>query len=148
VPIEIRRFGFGHRRPQGPSGSVGVTGQVIHGDASGVVTELAFGRGGRIEPHANPNLCWLLVIEGGGWVQVGDERARVAAGDAVSWPPDLVHGAWTETSEMRAFVVELPTGSAGGAVLAGRAVALLRAGEAAGPRGPVPARARRPARPW
>ena len=48
-----------------------------------------------------------MVIEGGGWVQVGDERARVAAGEAVLWPADVIHGAWTELSEMRAIVVEL-----------------------------------------
>ena len=27
MPIEIRRFGVGHRRPDGPIGSVGLTGQ-------------------------------------------------------------------------------------------------------------------------
>jgi quercetin dioxygenase-like cupin family protein len=124
MPIEIRRFGVGNRRPQGPPGSSGVTGQVIHSDASGVVAELAFGRGARIEPHANPNQSWLVVIEGGGWVQVGDDRARVAAGEAVSWPPDIDHAAWTDFGEMRAIVVELgdPTAVA---VLEGRALALL-----------------------
>jgi quercetin dioxygenase-like cupin family protein len=131
VPIEIRRFGFGNRRPHGPPGSTGLTGQVIHSDASGVVAELAFSRGGRIEPHANPNACWFIVIEGGGWVQVGDERTRVAAGDAIAWPPDLPHGAWTETSEMRAFVVEFSTGSgAAQPVLEGRAASQLPPGNA------------------
>ena len=37
VPIEIRRFGVGHRRPDGPIGSVGLTGQVIHSDGRGTV---------------------------------------------------------------------------------------------------------------
>ena len=37
---------------------------------------------------------------------VGDERTRVAAGEAVLWPADVPHAAWTEHSEMRAFVVE------------------------------------------
>jgi hypothetical protein len=46
------------------------------------------------------------VIEGGGWVLVGEERIRVAAGEAIVWPPDVDHGAWTDYSEMRAFVVE------------------------------------------
>ena len=40
-------------------------------------------------------------------VQVGDERARVAAGEAVLWPADVPHAAWAELSEMRAIVVEL-----------------------------------------
>jgi len=59
-----------------------------------------------ISPHSNPNLTYLLVIEGGGWVAVGDERVRVSAGDAVLWPPNVVHAAWTELTPMRAIVVE------------------------------------------
>jgi quercetin dioxygenase-like cupin family protein len=106
MPIEIRRFGVGHRRPDGPPGTTGVTGQVIHSDERGVVSELAFARGARIEPHANPNTTWFVVIEGGGWVGVGEEASRIAAGEAVHWPPDVPHAAWTEHSEMRAFVVE------------------------------------------
>jgi quercetin dioxygenase-like cupin family protein len=106
MPIEVVRFGAGRRRPHGPPGTSGLSGLPIHGDERGVIAELAFSRGGRIEPHSNPNLAWFLVVEGGGWVQVGHETARVAAGDAVLWPPDLPHGAWTEHGEMRAFVVE------------------------------------------
>lgn len=106
MTIEVRRFGVGHRRPDGPPGTTGVTGQLIHSDGRGVVSELAFARGARIEPHANPNTSWFVVIEGGGWVGVDEERTRVAAGEAVFWPPDVPHAAWTEHSEMRAFVVE------------------------------------------
>ena len=106
MPIEIRRFGVGHRRPDGPPGTVGVTGQVIHCDGRGLVAELAFARNARIEPHANPNTTWFIVIEGGGWVGVGDERTRVAAGEAAVWPADIPHAAWTEHSEMRAIMVE------------------------------------------
>ena len=126
MPIEVRRFGVGHRRPGGPPGSEGVSGQVIHSDARGIVSELAFERGGHIEPHSNPNTTWFIVIEGGGWTLVGDERIRVAAGEAVVWPPDEVHGAWTDYSPMRAFVVEFagPDDSAVRGVLAGRALEL------------------------
>ena len=106
MTIEIHRFGVGHRRPEGPPGSVGLTGQPIHADGRGLVAELAFARGAHIEPHANPNTTWFIVIEGGGWVAVGDERTRVAAGEAVLWPADETHTAWTEHSEMRAIVVE------------------------------------------
>lgn len=123
MPIEIRRFGVGHRRPDGPPGTVGVAGQVIHADARGNVAELAFARSARIDPHANPNTTWFVVIEGGGWVGVGEERTRVAAGEAVLWPPDVPHAAWTEHSEMRAFVIEF-SGSDDAdvlGVLAGRA---------------------------
>ena len=120
MPIEIRRFGVGHRRPDGPPGSVGLTGQVIHSDGRGIISELAFARNARIEPHSNPNTTYFIVVEGGGWVGVGDERARIAAGEAACWPPDIIHSAWTEHSEMRAFVVELDGVDDGGAVL-GRA---------------------------
>lgn len=124
MPIEIRRFGVGHRRPQGPEGSVGVSGQPIHAGDEGIVAEIAFTRGARIEPHSNPNLTWFVVIEGGGWVSVGDERARVAAGEAVLWPPGSDHAAWTDLSEMRAIVVELPPTSSPG-IIEGRVLAEL-----------------------
>ncbi len=114
MPIEIRRFGVGHRRPDGPSGTTLVSGQVIESGALGAISELAFARGARIEPHTNPHPAWLVVIEGGGWVGVGDERTRIAAGEAAFWPPDLPHAAWTEHSEMRAFVIEF-VGTADGA---------------------------------
>ena len=104
--MEIRRFGVGNRRADGPPGTTGVQGQVIHSDARGVVTELAFAKGARIEPHDNPNTTWLIVIEGGGFVVVGDEERRIAAGEAVLWPAGVSHGAWTVHGPMRAFVVE------------------------------------------
>jgi quercetin dioxygenase-like cupin family protein len=106
MPIEVRRFGVGHRRPEGPPGTHGLTGQVIHSDGRGVVSELAFSRGGAIVPHDNPNTTWFCVIEGGGWVLVGEERRRVAAGEAVLWPANVIHAAWTDHGEMRAIVVE------------------------------------------
>jgi quercetin dioxygenase-like cupin family protein len=108
VPIEVRRFGVGHRRPDGPPGTAGIEGQVIVSGATGVVAELAFGRRAHIVPHSNPATTYFLVIEGGGWVGVGEERTRVTAGEAVVWPPDVPHAAWTEGAPMRAIVVELP----------------------------------------
>ncbi len=104
--MEIRRFGFGHRRPDGPAGTRGVAAAVIHSDGRGLVSELALGRKAVIEPHTNPNTTWFVVIEGGGFVRVGDETARVFAGEAVLWPAGVVHGASTELSEMRAMVIE------------------------------------------
>jgi quercetin dioxygenase-like cupin family protein len=108
VPIEVRRFGVGHRRPDGPPGTTGIAGQVIESGSTGTIAELAFERRARITPHTNPNWSYFLVIEGGGWVGVGDERTRVQAGEAVVWPPDVLHAAWTDGAPMRAIVVELP----------------------------------------
>ncbi len=106
MPIDIRRFGVGHRRPDGPPGTEGIEGQVIESGPPGVIAELAFSRHARITPHTNPAWTWFVVIEGGGWVGVGDERTRVQAGEAVAWPPDVLHGAWTDGTQMRAIVVE------------------------------------------
>ena len=106
MPIDVLRFGVGHRRPDGPPGASGISSRVIHSDGRGTVAELAFARDARIEPHMNPNTTYFIVIEGGGWVAVGDERIRVAAGEAVVWPAGVDHAAWTEFGEMRAFVVE------------------------------------------
>ncbi|MFZ5853675.1 MAG: cupin domain-containing protein [Chloroflexota bacterium] len=130
--MEIRRFGVGHRRPDGPPRSRGVYGQVIHSDRRGVVSELAFGRRAVVEPHTNPNTTWFVVIEGGGFVEVGGLRARVAAGEAVLWPAGIVHGAWTELSEMRAIVVEFAGADDAppGGVIEGRGLLLGRGGPA------------------
>lgn len=78
----------------------------LHGDERGVIAEIALKPNAAIPAHTNSNAAYLLVIEGGGWVQVGDERARVAAGDAVVWPANAVHAVWTELTPMRAIVVE------------------------------------------
>ncbi len=107
--MDIRRFGIGHRRPEGPPGTHGVSGQSIHADEIGVIAELAFRAHGSIAAHANPNLTYFVVIEGGGFVQVGEEVARIAAGEAVVWPPNVIHAAWTELTPMRAIVVEFAT---------------------------------------
>jgi len=106
--MDIRRFGPGRRRPEGPPGTQGVTGTVIHQDARGLVVEMAFERHALVAPHANPNTTLFVVISGGGFVQVGTERARVNQGEAIVWPAGVAHGAYTEGSEMRAIVVELP----------------------------------------
>jgi quercetin dioxygenase-like cupin family protein len=129
MAIEVVRFGAGRRRPHGPPGTSGLSGLPIHSDERGVIAELAFARGARIEPHSNPNLTWFIIVEGGGWVLVGEESARVAAGDAVLWPPDVLHGAWTEHGEMRAFVVEFADAVSAHvpAVIEGRGVPLIEA---------------------
>lgn len=121
MPIEVRRFGVGHRRPEGPPGTTGLTGQVIHSDGRGHISELAFTRGGAIVPHDNPNTTWFVVIEGGGWVLVGEERRRVAAGEAVLWPANVTHAAWTDHIEMRAIVVEFAGADDAGTLLEGLA---------------------------
>lgn len=80
---------------------------MVHSDARGAISELAFVAGARLEPHESPNEAWLCVIEGGGWVLVGEEARRVAAGEAVTLPANVIHAAWTDHAPMRALLVEL-----------------------------------------
>jgi quercetin dioxygenase-like cupin family protein len=135
MPIEVRRFGVGFRRPEGPPGTHGLTGQVIHSDGRGVVSELAFARGGEIAAHDNPNTAWFCVIEGGGWVLVGGERRRVAAGEAILWPANVTHSAWTDHGEMRAIVVEFTGEDDSRATLEGSARRLAPGEHGGAPRG-------------
>ncbi len=135
--MEIRRFGPGHRRADGPPGSQGVTGQVIHSDDGARITELAFQRYAMVSPHSNPNTTLFVVISGGGYVQVGGERSRVNHGEAVLWPADVPHGAYTDGSEMRAIAIEF--GSGEGRLIEGRAVEVQPRADAAQAPRPAPA---------
>ena len=111
--MDIKRFGPGHRRPDGPPGTQGVSGQVIYRDARTTVTELAFQRYAIVTPHSDPTYTSLVVvISGGGFMQVGDERSRINHGEAVVWPPGVVHGAYTDGTEMRLIVVEFEAADA------------------------------------
>ena len=141
--MEIRRFGPGHRRPDGPPGTRGLAGQVIWNDDRAHISEFAFSPHGLITPHTNPNTTLFIVVSGGGFVQVGDERIRINHGEAVVWPPDVPHGAYTDGVEMRAIVVELPVAPAGGIVVDG-ATARLEPGGSAPPGGGGPGRSGAP----
>jgi mannose-6-phosphate isomerase-like protein (cupin superfamily) len=109
---------------------VNVTGQVIFSDARGHISELLLGRNALIPPHTNPNTTWFIVISGGGFVQVADERTRVSPGEAILWPAEVFHGAFTEETEMRAIVVELtgPDDAWARGILEGQALRALAGG--------------------
>ena len=121
--MDIRRFGPGHRRGDSIGANPGVEGAVIHHDERALISELSFGRYAMVTPHSNPNTTLFIVISGGGFVQVGDERTRVNHGEAVLWPANVPHGAYTDGSEMRALVIEIPADDAN--ILAGAAAATL-----------------------
>lgn len=106
--MDIIRFGPGFRRPTPPTGTQGLADQVIWSDPRARISELAFSRRALIPPQTSPDQGIFIVVSGGGWVQVGDERAGINHGEAVVWPPGVPHGAWTDGSEMRVILVELP----------------------------------------
>ena len=106
--MEILRFGPGHRRTRPLPGSHGLADQTIWADPRARITELAFSRRALIPPQTSPDLGLFIVVAGGGWVQVGDERTTINHGEAVEWPPGVAHGAWTDGSTMRVILVEVP----------------------------------------
>ena len=106
--MEITRFGPGFRRAVPPAGTQGLADQTIWSDPRARITELAFSRRALLAPQTSPDLGMFIVVAGGGWVQVGDERSTIDHGEAVEWPPGVSHGAWTDGSTMRAILVELP----------------------------------------
>jgi quercetin dioxygenase-like cupin family protein len=141
--VDIRRFGPGHRRSDGPAGTQSVESVAIYQDDRLNVSELSFGRYGMVPPHANPNNTALfVVISGGGYVQVGSERTRVNHGEAVLWPAGEMHGAYTDGTEMRAIVVEFP--AIAGELLEGEARQVPGSSGVAPAEGRLAARARSP----
>ena len=93
-----------------PAGRPGASGSPIRSSGATTVptsSELAFTRRAILPPQTSPHVSLFVVVSGGGWVQVGDERLAIHHGEAVTWPADLSHGAWTDGSEMRALLVEL-----------------------------------------
>lgn len=82
--------------------------QTIWSDPRARITELAFSARALIAPETSPDLGLFIVVAGGGWVQVGDERTSIDHGEAVEWPPGVAHGAWTDGTTMRAILVEVP----------------------------------------
>jgi quercetin dioxygenase-like cupin family protein len=106
--VEVLRFGPGFRRSASREGRRGVADGTIWADPRARITELAFSRRALITPETSPDLGLFVVVAGGGWVQVGDERTTIDHGEAVAWPPGVAHAAWTDGSTMRAILVEVP----------------------------------------
>lgn len=106
--MEILRFGPGYRSPRPREGTQGLADQTIWSDPRARITELAFSTRALLAPQTSPDLGLFIVVAGGGWVQVGDERTAIRHGEAIEWPPGVPHGAWTDGVTMRAILVEVP----------------------------------------
>ena len=109
--MEITRFGPGQRRTRPLPGTQGLADQTIWSDPRARITELAFSSHAVIAPQTSPDQGLFIVLSGGGWVQVGEERSTINHGEAVEWPPGVAHGAWTDGTNMRAILVEVPDAS-------------------------------------
>ena len=106
--MEIRRFGIGHRRPDGPPGTRGVRGALpIHATSAASSPSWPSSRNAVHRAALQPEPD-LLPRDRGRRVRPG--RRRAAPGSRPAMPssgrPNVVHAAWTELTPMRAIVVE------------------------------------------
>jgi quercetin dioxygenase-like cupin family protein len=56
-----------------------------------LVNEFEVAGGGIVDPHSHPTHEFYYVTSGRGIMTVGDEERRIAQGDLVYIPPDVVH---------------------------------------------------------
>lgn len=75
------------------------------------VVALYFDRAAEIHEHDSEMTTVILVLGGRGYVRVGGESGetrQVQAGDAILWPPHVLHKAWTDGDEMQLLTVQFP----------------------------------------
>ena len=70
------------------------------------VAELRFGPFASFSAHDAPWSCHVLCLEGRGFVQVGNEKQTLSAGESVFWPARVMHRLWTEDSTMVTQMIE------------------------------------------
>ncbi len=104
--MDIRHWGLGHRRSESLPNCINVRGGAFFNDGRINAAELAFEAGGEIWEHSAPYPILFIVIQGEGFVRVGGEESPVRAGDAVVWPPNVLHKAWTMDKGMIGLAFE------------------------------------------
>ncbi len=104
--MDIRHWGPGQRNTESLPNCINVGGGAFFNDGPVNVAELAFKPGGEVWEHSAPHPILFVVIVGEGFVRVASEETEVRAGDAVVWPPNVLHKAWTTDKSMTALAFE------------------------------------------
>ncbi len=110
--MEIRRFGPGSRRAERESGAIGVSSALLHAGVSAHITEVVLKDRAALGPVRSPDDGLLIVIEGGGWLALADERQRVSSGEAVALPAGVERLLVTDGVPLRAILVEFSSAHA------------------------------------
>ena len=132
----IRRFGPATHQPIPRPGTRGLSGTVIQLPAAQVaqfaaediakryggtpflldqatsVISLSLAPHGEIDEHDAPFPILFIVIGGSGFVRVGGPDAvsqAISSGDAILWPANVLHTAWTEDDSLHAISIEYPS---------------------------------------
>ena len=91
--------------------------ETIHGvDARGlynspelIVTVITLQPGERLKRHITPVDVAFFVLEGAGSVEIGEEKATIAAGTLVESPKDVLHCWYNESDHpLRFMVIKAP----------------------------------------
>ncbi len=104
--MDIRHWGPGHCRSELLPNCINVRGGAFFNDGQVNVAELAFEPGGEIWEHRALYPILFVVIVGEGFVRVDGQETAVHVGDAVVWPPNVLHKAWTTDKGMTALAFE------------------------------------------
>ena len=86
-------------------GCINVEGKVLLDETRVGVAMLRFGPDGTIHEHAGDTDCFVVCLDGRGWVSLGDEEAELHAGEKTFWPAGITHRLWTTDSEMTTLMV-------------------------------------------
>ncbi len=106
MSVDIRPFPRPEWSPLPFEGCVGVEGKVLVNEGDFFFSLLRFAPNGTIHEHPGENDTYVACLEGEGWTSVGDERARIRAGQFVVWPRRVNHRLWTEESTMMTLMYE------------------------------------------
>jgi quercetin dioxygenase-like cupin family protein len=105
--MNIRRFGPGHRRADRAAGSHGVLSSAIFSNEFAQITEFTVTPGGMYGPLRSAGDVVLVVIEGGGWVDVHESQVQLAAGESLHLERLTPYSVGARELPLRAILVEL-----------------------------------------
>jgi quercetin dioxygenase-like cupin family protein len=110
VPPEIQAVPRWDWSPLPREGCRNVDGRVLLSlSPKSYVAMLKFGPDATIDEHADDECVHeVICLAGSGYTSVGGEKAPIQAGERVTWPPDVVHGLWTEGEAMTTLMVARP----------------------------------------
>jgi quercetin dioxygenase-like cupin family protein len=108
VSVEIRPWPRPEFSPLPAEGAVGVEFRVLVQEDDLLVAMLRFAEHATIHEHPGPNDTIVVCLEGEGFTSVGNDTAPLTAGEQASWPKDVKHRLWTESSTMVTVMIERP----------------------------------------
>ncbi len=83
----------------------GVDVRNLHSTEHVQVVLISLEPGEGLKPHVTPVDAFFYILEGKGWVKVGDEQAEVAQDALIHSPAGVLHTLWNEGDALFRFLV-------------------------------------------